>query len=425
MRVVKVITGSPADKAGIKIGDIFLKLDGEVIAAGTPSDQDVFDNLIRQNKIASGSELTGVRAGKPLTISVTLGRQPKPASELAEHKDDHFEFTARELSLNDRLEAKLGEGDQGVRIANVQNAGWAALAGLSSGDTLMAVDGLPVSGLDALKSSMLKLRESSRAASYSSSSAASAPFSWNSNRNGKPDSASITYETNPDPRPRPPHRPRPVHARRRPRRPMARKLFAAQQDSVVWVSAVIKISISAEGGKEGVNIPDREQKVEALATFIDDKGMLVTALSSIDPTKQISGQEIRTASGTTKIEASATMKEVKIIMPDSTEVPGEVVLRDADLDLAFIRPKAGSKEAEGLTYKPIDLKSAGTSIPTDEVIVIARQNEILSRVPTVIIGQVMAVTKSPARFSSSTEPWPAAPPTPRAARCSASPRSAS
>lgn len=120
----------------------------------------MFDNLIRQNKIASGSELTGVRAGKPLTISVTLGRQPKPASELAEHKDDHFEFTARELSLNDRLEAKLGEGDQGVRIANVQNAGWAALAGLSSGDTLMAVDGLPVSGLDALKSSMLKLRES-------------------------------------------------------------------------------------------------------------------------------------------------------------------------------------------------------------------------------------------------------------------------
>ncbi|MST94822.1 MAG: serine protease [Pedosphaera sp.] len=183
-----------------------------------------------------------------------------------------------------------------------------------------------------------------------------------------------------------------------PAAPMARKLFAAQQDSVVWVSAVIKISISAEGGKEGVNIPDREQKVEALATFIDDKGMLVTALSSIDPTKQISGQEIRTASGTTKIEASATMKEVKIIMPDSTEVPGEVVLRDADLDLAFIRPKAGSKEAEGLTYKPIDLKSAGTSIPTDEVIVIARQNEILSRVPTVIIGQVMAVTKKPRAF---------------------------
>lgn len=183
-----------------------------------------------------------------------------------------------------------------------------------------------------------------------------------------------------------------------PAAPMARKIFAAHQDSVVWVSAVIKVSITAEGGKEGVNIPDREQKVETLATFIDDKGMLVTALSSIDPSRQISGQEIRTSTGTTKIEASATMKEVKIIMADSTEVPGEVVLRDADLDLAFIRPKAGSKEAEGLTYKAVNLKEAGTSGPTDTVIIVARQNEILSRVPTVIIGQAMAVTKKPRAF---------------------------
>lgn len=183
-----------------------------------------------------------------------------------------------------------------------------------------------------------------------------------------------------------------------PAAPAARKIFAAHQDSVVWVSAVIKVSITAEGGKEGVNIPDREQKVEAQATFIDSKGMLVTALSSIDPTKQISGQEVRTATGTTKIEASATMKEVKIIMPDGTEIPGEVVLRDADLDLAFLRPKAGSKEAEGVTFKPIDLKSPGTSGPTDEVIIVGRLNEILNRVPTVIIGQVMAVTKKPRAF---------------------------
>lgn len=159
VRVVKVIKGSPAEKAGIKVGDIFLKLDGEIIAASSPSDQDVFDNMIRQNKIASESELTGVRLGQPLKLSVTWGRQPKPASELAEYKDDRFEFTARELSLNDRIEAKLGESDQGVRIANVQNAGWAALAGLSSGDTLLAIDGQPVAGLDTVKQSMLKMRE--------------------------------------------------------------------------------------------------------------------------------------------------------------------------------------------------------------------------------------------------------------------------
>ena len=159
VRVTKIISSSPAEKAGLKVGDIFLKLDGEVIPASTASDQDTFDNLIRQYKSGSTAELEGVRSGKPLKLSATLARQPKPASELAEYKDDRFEFTARELSLNDRLEAKLDEADQGVRIANVQNAGWAALAGLSSGDTLIAIDGQNVSGLEALKGTMLKLRE--------------------------------------------------------------------------------------------------------------------------------------------------------------------------------------------------------------------------------------------------------------------------
>ena len=159
MRVTKIISSSPAEKAGLKVGDIFLKLDGEVIPASTASDQDTFDNLIRQYKSGSTAELEGVRSGKPLKLSATLARQPKPASEQAEYKDDRFEFTARELSLNDRLEAKLDEADQGVRIANVQNAGWAALAGLSSGDTLIAIDGQNVSGLEALKGAMLKLRE--------------------------------------------------------------------------------------------------------------------------------------------------------------------------------------------------------------------------------------------------------------------------
>jgi len=33
---------SPAEKSGIKIGDIFLKLDGQVIAASTQADQELF-----------------------------------------------------------------------------------------------------------------------------------------------------------------------------------------------------------------------------------------------------------------------------------------------------------------------------------------------------------------------------------------------
>ncbi len=159
VRVTQVMPGSPAEKGGIKTGDIFLKLDGQVIAASTPSDQELFENLIRQYKATGTAELEGVRDGKPLKISMPLGRQPKPNSELEEYKDEKFEFSARELSLTDRIDAKLAETEKGVRIGSAQNAGWAALAGLSSGDILLSIDGQPVAGIAELKATMKQLSD--------------------------------------------------------------------------------------------------------------------------------------------------------------------------------------------------------------------------------------------------------------------------
>jgi serine protease Do len=160
VRITQVVPGSPAEKGGIKTGDIFLKLDGQVIAASTPSDQELFENLIRQYKVTGTAELEGVRDGKPLKLAVPLGRQPKPNSELEEYKDEQFEFSARELSLTDRIDAKLADTEKGVRIGSAQNAGWAALAGLSSGDILLSIDGQPVEGIAELKATMKKLSES-------------------------------------------------------------------------------------------------------------------------------------------------------------------------------------------------------------------------------------------------------------------------
>ncbi len=159
VRVTKVVPASPAEKAGAKVGDVFLKLDGQVIAASTPADEELFDNLIRQYKVAGEAELQGVRSGQPIKLAAKLARQPKPATELEEYKEDRFEFTARELSARDRLDAKLEETDSAVRIVAVQGAGWAALAGLSSGDLVLSIDGQKVTGIPALRQLMVKLSQ--------------------------------------------------------------------------------------------------------------------------------------------------------------------------------------------------------------------------------------------------------------------------
>jgi S1-C subfamily serine protease len=183
----------------------------------------------------------------------------------------------------------------------------------------------------------------------------------------------------------------------------AKKIFSDQQDSVVWLSAVAKISYNAEGAKDSpVNIPDRESKVESLGTIIDPSGMVVTALSNVDPARDISGREYRTSGGTVKIEATANLKEVKIIMPDGTEIPAELVMRDVDLDLAFIKPKPGSKESKGVVFKALDLKNSTAAEVTDDAITLSRTDEVLNRAASVTRGQIISVTKKPREFLRAT-----------------------
>ena len=63
VRVTRVHPGTNAEKAGLKIGDLLLKLDGTVIPASRPEESDVFSSLIRQYKIGTEVTLT-VRRGK-------------------------------------------------------------------------------------------------------------------------------------------------------------------------------------------------------------------------------------------------------------------------------------------------------------------------------------------------------------------------
>lgn len=160
VRVTQVAPGSPAEKAGLQTGDLLLKLDGQVIAASTPSDQELFDNLIRAYKINGTAELEGVRDGQPLKLTANLARRPQATAELPEFKDDRFEFTVRDLSQGERTDDKLGDELQGVRVSAVQPAGWAALAGLLAGDVLLTIDNQPVADVAAVRERLTRLRES-------------------------------------------------------------------------------------------------------------------------------------------------------------------------------------------------------------------------------------------------------------------------
>jgi len=159
VRITQVLPDSPAEKGGVKVGDVLLKLDGQVIAANTPSDQELFGNLVRQYKPGAEAEVEGVRGAEPIKFTVTLGTTPKSAADLTEFKDELFEFNARDMTLNDRIGDRLKEEQGGVKISGVKPAGWAALAGLGAGDVLLAMDGREVVSVDELKAVMKSVHE--------------------------------------------------------------------------------------------------------------------------------------------------------------------------------------------------------------------------------------------------------------------------
>ncbi len=159
VRVTGVAPESPAAKAGLKAGDLLLKLDGQVINASRPEDQEVLANLVRAYDVGAAIEFDALRDGAPVKLTATLGDRPKDDVEIPQFKDERFEFDARDLSESQRTAAHLDRAVQGVLINGVTSNGWAALAGLKSGDILITVDGESMPDITTLKKKLAQITE--------------------------------------------------------------------------------------------------------------------------------------------------------------------------------------------------------------------------------------------------------------------------
>ncbi|MCX6878734.1 MAG: PDZ domain-containing protein [Verrucomicrobia bacterium] len=162
VRVTQIYPGSNAEKAGVKVGDLILKLDGAVIAASRPEDSEVFTSLIRQYKIGTEVALTGRRGKEDLAIKLALEASPEASTELDSHECKPLEFNSRDIAKSDRISEKLPDDLKGVLITDVKGSGWAALGGLANGDILISVDGNATESIKTLKTQLEELEKSKR-----------------------------------------------------------------------------------------------------------------------------------------------------------------------------------------------------------------------------------------------------------------------
>jgi hypothetical protein len=183
----------------------------------------------------------------------------------------------------------------------------------------------------------------------------------------------------------------------------AQKLSDAHRDSIVWLSVIAKTSMTTEGDapqqlKAALQAQDKETKSEAIGTIVDPSGLVVTSLASIDKGSVVDGKTVNTPMGPIKLKSTTEIKEVKVIMPDGTELPGDLVMKDVDLGLGFVKVRTDSKEAQGVTFHSINLADSSRGAMLDDCIGLGRLDENLNREASIITTEITGITTKPRTF---------------------------
>lgn len=163
----------------------------------------------------------------------------------------------------------------------------------------------------------------------------------------------------------------------------AREVFEKHKDAVVTVQIVLRSKVTISG-----NDQSNEARQEITGTVIDPSGLVVLSLSVTDPgsfMRRMLSEENQ------RFKLETELSDIKILLPDGGEVPAEVVLRDADLDLAFLRPK--SKPASPMIA--LDLSNAGKAEVLDEVISVNRMGRAAGRVHAASLERISAIMQRP------------------------------
>jgi len=157
--VSQVVPDSPAEKAGIKAGDIILKFNGEAVKGAAH-----LKNLVGKEKPGATAKLTIFRDKKTLDVTVKIAERTEKAVASAAGPSPSAE-TSNELGIEiekvpaamaEKLGLKEGEG---VRVKDLQPDGAGSQMGLKSGDVILEVDGKPVSDVAAFNKAVVEAKK--------------------------------------------------------------------------------------------------------------------------------------------------------------------------------------------------------------------------------------------------------------------------
>ncbi len=154
--IAKVYEGDPADKAGIKIGDVIFMINDKKI----DSSRDLTLTIARSS-VGEKVNVKLIRDGKEKMVKVKLGKRPDQDSAAIHPNDGYDLFGFRLKQMDSDIAQRLGypEDIKGLVVLDIESGSHAADTGVRHGDLLMEVNRHKITDIKAYQQYLKKINK--------------------------------------------------------------------------------------------------------------------------------------------------------------------------------------------------------------------------------------------------------------------------